>query len=194
MNQKQLKIDFRKKCKEEKRKNYRYTMMGMIVTFFGLLLALVILLLDQFTTVFLYPWPIILYAVGTIVAIAGMVLEGIGEYNFNKEFKTYALNMKQEKNKIAVKEEEKKTAIPKTTSNPVKKTAVQDVPKIKNEKEKTNRPKPNTQQKKQGATKEKKVSTTVKSTSKKSASSNSQNTKRKVNSTKKVESKTKRTK
>ena len=188
MNQKQLKIDFRKKCKEEKRKNYRYTMMGMIVTFFGLLLALVILLLDQFTTVFLYPWPIILYAVGTIVAIAGMVLEGIGEYNFNKEFKTYALNMKQEKNKIAVKEEEKKTAIP------VKKTAVQDVPKIKNEKEKTNRPKPNTQQKKQGATKEKKVSTTVKSTSKKSASSNSQNTKRKVNSTKKVESKTKSTK
>ncbi len=182
MNQKQLRVDFRKKCKEEKRRSYQYTMIGMIVTFVGLFLALVILLLDQFTTVFLYPWPIILYAIFTIVAVVGMVLEGMGEFKFSKEFKTHVASLKQEKVKVVVKEEEKKPTAVKVPSKPLK-TLVKTTPKAPS-KEKTT--KPNKASTKQVSKEEKKSTTSPKKsqTSKSKTSVKTSSTKKSTKTTK----------
>lgn len=89
MEQKALKKEFKTKCKTEKAKSYRYSHIGAIVATIGLLIVLGTLALDFGMQMFPYPLQIVGYAIGAVIAIIGMVLDGIGEITFSKEFKEY---------------------------------------------------------------------------------------------------------
>lgn len=89
MDQKALKKEFKAECKAKKTKSYRYSHIGAIVSTIGLLIVLGTLVLDFGMHLFPYPLQIVVYAIGAVFAIIGMVLDGIGETIFSKEFKKY---------------------------------------------------------------------------------------------------------
>lgn len=89
MDQKALKKQFKAECKAKKTKSYRYSHIGAIVSTIGLLIVLGTLALDFGMQMFPYPLQIVGYAIGAAIAVIGMVLDGIGETTFSKEFKEY---------------------------------------------------------------------------------------------------------
>ena len=89
MDPKALKKEFKAECKAKKTKSYRYSRIGAIVSTVGLIIVLGTLALDFGTQLFPYPLQIVGYAIGAAIAIIGMVLDGIGETTFSKEFKEF---------------------------------------------------------------------------------------------------------
>lgn len=89
MDKKALKKEFKADCKAKKAKSYRYSHIGAIAASIGLLIVLGTLVLDFGMDLFPYPLQIVGYAIGAAFAIIGMVLDGIGETIFSKEFKEY---------------------------------------------------------------------------------------------------------
>lgn len=83
------KKDFKKKCKSEKAKSYRFTLAGAIVSLVGLVLVFTVLFFDQQMQLFPYPLQIVGYAISAIVALIGLVFDCLGESVFNKEYKEY---------------------------------------------------------------------------------------------------------
>ena len=73
----------------KKTKSYRYSLIGAIAASIGLLIVLGTLVLDFGMHMFSYPQQIVGYAIGAVIAAIGMVLDGIGETIFSKEFKEY---------------------------------------------------------------------------------------------------------
>lgn len=88
MDKKQLKKDFKKKCKEEKAMNYKHIMTGTILACIGCILVVLFLLLDQ-NGIVQFPMQIVGYGLGAVFAIIGMILDLTGEIEFSREFKNY---------------------------------------------------------------------------------------------------------
>ena len=82
-----LKKEFKQRCKAEKAKCYRYSFIGGILAVIGLVIVFGTLLLDQSMSVFRYPLQLVCYGAGVLCAVAGMVLDGIGEVMLNRQFK-----------------------------------------------------------------------------------------------------------
>lgn len=89
MNQKDLKKEFKQKCKEEKAKCYRYSFIGGILAAVGFVIVFATLVLDQSMSVFRYQLQLVCYGAGVLCAVVGMVLDGIGEVMLNRQFKNY---------------------------------------------------------------------------------------------------------
>lgn len=83
------KKEFKKKCKAEKAKSYRASLIGAILACIGFVIVFVVLFLDQQMQIFQYPMQIVGYVIGAIFAIIGMVYDILGEITFNKEYKEY---------------------------------------------------------------------------------------------------------
>lgn len=83
------KKEFKKKCKAEKTKSYRASLMGAALACIGFVIVFAVLLLDQQMHIFQYPLQIVGYVIGAIFAIIGMVYDILGEITFNKEYKEY---------------------------------------------------------------------------------------------------------
>ena len=95
MDWKVLKKVFNAECKAKKTKSYWYSHVGTIAAIIGLLIVLGTLALDFGIHLFPYPLQIVGYAIGAVIAVIGMVLDGIiVEITFSKEFKEY-LKLKQ---------------------------------------------------------------------------------------------------
>lgn len=89
MDEKTLKKEFKQKCREEKAKCYRYSFIGGVLAVIGFVIVFGTLILDQSMALFQYPLQLVCYGIGALAAIAGMVLDCIGEITLNREFKKY---------------------------------------------------------------------------------------------------------
>lgn len=83
------KKEFKKKCKAEKTKSYRASLIGAVLACIGFVIVFAVLFLDQQMHIFQYPLQIVGYVIGAIFAIVGMVFDILGEITFNKEYKEY---------------------------------------------------------------------------------------------------------
>lgn len=85
MEYKELKKKFRKLCKKEKRSCYNYILLGGFLAILGFVTVLMTFILAK-RLVIGFPTYQILFAVGCIFAVIGLILYFIGERIFNKEF------------------------------------------------------------------------------------------------------------
>lgn len=88
MKKNQLKKEFKKKCKQEKRDNYKLSLIGTILSLLGFCIVFVTLFLDT-KGIFIYPFQILCYVLGAIFGMVGVALDLIGEITFSKQFKEY---------------------------------------------------------------------------------------------------------
>lgn len=85
MEYKELKKKFRKLCKKEKRACYNYILLGGFLAILGFITVLITFTLAK-KLVIGFPTYQILFALGCIFAVIGLILYFIGERIFNKEF------------------------------------------------------------------------------------------------------------
>lgn len=91
MDKKTLKKEFKKICKNEKRKSYRFNILGGVLGMIGVVITVGTFILDQNTEIFryLYPLQIVIEWCGAALAVTGGVLDVIGEKAFKTEFEEY---------------------------------------------------------------------------------------------------------
>lgn len=76
------KKEFKKKCKEEKTKSYKFSLLGSILAAIGLVIVLggLFLITD-------IPKQLVYYGIGVGFAIVGMALDITGDIMMSKEYK-----------------------------------------------------------------------------------------------------------
>ena len=97
MDRKTLKKEFKKRCREEKRKSYRYNAIGTAIAAVSLVLILAAVYIFESTDLGLrlYPLPIVVYAILAIPAIIGGVLDILGDRMQKREFEEYLKTKEQ---------------------------------------------------------------------------------------------------
>lgn len=89
------KKEFKQHCKAEKAPFWRLSSAGAALSLIGLALLIVVVLLDQQMQVIPFPMQIVGYAITAAVAVAGLVLDLIGEIELSGAYKAHLKSLEK---------------------------------------------------------------------------------------------------
>lgn len=97
MTEVELKKEYRKLCRTEKAKSYRYHRICYIILTVMILFEALIFILDNFTSIFeyLYPLQIFFYLGCLPFAVVGIVFDLLGDKAFKQGFQEYLKEKQQ---------------------------------------------------------------------------------------------------
>lgn len=97
MDYKEIKRKFKILCKEDKRPCYNYSFLGRIVAILGFITVVITFILAR-RLIIPYPSYLVLYALGCVFAVVGLIIYSIGESIFKNDLKNIIRKMEGKNN------------------------------------------------------------------------------------------------